>query len=324
MAERQLVFLRDSASLQQIPEAADLLTAQGMTLVRSLAEGDAAHVVALVTGLGRVSLADVEAFANLRVVAQFGAGTDNIDVAGLWHARKIPVTCTANLSNRHVAEQALAMLILTLRHVPQDISGLRADPFRWRDIQRGKGLSESVVGIVGAGNIGLEVARIVAPLAARVLVWSQRGRTLDLPPGCETVSSLDDLATSADAVTVHLSLNEATRGIIGAEFFAKSHHIALVNTSRGSIVDEAALLAALEAGSVRAAAVDVWSSEGVKDNPLIRALRLHPSVLPTSHIGAFTTGVQQLYAVQVARNILAVMGGRLAEISEHLATPAAL
>jgi D-3-phosphoglycerate dehydrogenase len=187
------------------------------------------------------------------------------------------------------------------------------------------GLSEAAVGIAGAGSIGLEVARIVAPLAAKVLVWSQRGRTLDLPAGCETVASLDDLALRADAVTVHLALTETTRGVIGKAFFdmvkANDRRIALVNTSRGSIVDEPALLEALESGAVRSAAIDVWSSEGAKDSDIVRTLRRHPSVLPTSHIGAFTTGVQQLYATQVARNIIAVSQGRLDEIAEHLVKP---
>ena len=191
---RQLVFLRDSPSLQQVPGAVDLLAQHGMTVVRTVTPEDAPDVVAVVTGLGRFGVADAAGFPALRVVAQFGAGTDNIDVAGLWQARRLPVTCTANLSNRHVAELALALLILVLRNAPQDAAGLRAEPFAWRPIGRGLGLSEAVVGIVGCGHIGLEAARLVAPLARQVLLWSQRGRPVrlvgrrprPLPPGRRT------------------------------------------------------------------------------------------------------------------------------------------
>ncbi len=261
--------------------------------------------MAVVVGLGKFGVADAARFPNLRTVAQFGAGTDNIDVAGL----QVPVTCTANLSNRHVAELALAMIICTLRGTPRDSAGLRAEPFAWRGIQRGIGLSDAVVGIIGGGNIGRETARLVEPLAGKVLMWNR-------------TSNIYQIADRADVVSVHLALNEGTRGIIGESFFDRvrsaQRRIAVVNTSRGTIIDEAALLAALNDGTVSAAAIDVWSAEGDRTSDIVTALRQHPAVLPTSHIGAFTTGVQRLYACQVARNIAAVVEGRVAEIAAYI------
>ena len=127
-------------------------------------------------------------------------------------------------------------------------------------------------------------------------------------------------------MSVHLALNDGTRGLVGAGFFDQvrqaGRSVALVNTSRGSIVDEAALLAALDDGTVRAAGVDVWSSEGASDTPIVRALRRHSAMLPSSHTGAFTQGVQQLYAMQVARNVVAAVSGRLEDVAEHVVAPA--
>jgi len=325
MIHRKLVFLRDSPSLIQVDEAVAVLCAHGLTPVRSLAEGEAAEVVAIVTGLGKFPATDAAGYPNLRTVAQFGAGTDNIDVQGLWQSRRIAVTCTPNLSNRHVAEWALALLILTLRAAPRDASGLRAEPFSWRDVPRGLGLSEAVVGVIGCGNIGLEAAALVAPLAAKVLLWNRSAKTIRLPQvdpdRCEVVADLNELAERADAVTVHLALNAGTRGLLGEAFFARGRGLALVNTSRGNIVDEAALLVALENGTVKSAGIDVWSTEGAGTTDIVQALRRHPGVLPSSHIGAFTQGVQRLYAVQVARNIAAIVEGREAEIAPYIADP---
>ncbi len=273
--------------------------------MRTLRPEDESDVVAVVVGLGKFGVADAARFPNLRTVAQFGAGTDNIDVAGL----QVPVTCTANLSNRHVAELALAMIIFALRGAPRDSAGLRADPFHWRGIQRGLGLSDAVVGIIGGGNIGRETARLVEPLAGKVLMWNR-------------TSNMSEIADRADVISVHLALNEGTRGLIGEAFFARvrsaQRRIAVVNTSRGTIIDEAALLDALNDGTVSAAAIDVWSIEGDRTSQIVTALRQHPAVLPTSHIGAFTTGVQRLYAIQVARNIAAVVEGRIAEIAAYI------
>jgi D-3-phosphoglycerate dehydrogenase len=325
---RKLVFLQDSPSLIQVDEAVAILQQHGLETTRTLGPDDAQDVVAVVVGLGRFTTADAERFPRLATVAQFGAGTDNIDVRGLWAKRGLPVSCTPNLSNRHVAELALAMLILALRGAPQDVAGLKSDPFAWRQIPRGRGMSESTIGIVGCGNIGLEAARLIAPLAERTLLWNRTPRTIHLE-GVETskyevISTLEELAARADAITVHLALTDTTRGLIGAEFFdhikQAGRHMAVVNTSRGTIVDETALLAALENRSISAAAIDVWSAEGPNDSEIVRRLRTHPGVLPTSHIGAFTQGVQHLYAVQVALNIAAAVEGRLTDITPYLAS----
>jgi D-3-phosphoglycerate dehydrogenase len=153
-------------------------------------------------------------------------------------------------------------------------------------------------------------------LAARTLLWNRTPRPVHLPgvdpSRYESVTDLNELAACCDGVSVHLALTPQTRGIVGAAFFEQvrvaGRSIALVNTARGGIVDEPALLDALKSGTVRDAAVDVWSTEGAEPTEIVRTLQYHPSVLPTTHIGAFTRGVQHRCAMQVAANIVAELG----------------
>jgi D-3-phosphoglycerate dehydrogenase / 2-oxoglutarate reductase len=287
--------------------------------------------VAVVVGLGRFDQADATPYPQLRTVARYGAGYDNVDVKGLWDAGRIFVSCTANLSNRDVAELALAMTILALRDAPRDVASLSSDNPAWRVIGRGVSLSDATIGVVGCGNIGLEFARLVMPLASKILLWNRSRRALPLETSggarYEVVGDLDELAARSDAISVHLALTPGTHGIIGSSFFQKlrsaDRSIALVNTSRGNVVDEVALLEALNDGSVRAAAIDVWSAEGgAAATETVRALRSHPAVLPTSHIGAHTTGVLYRYAMQCAQNIVATVEGRPGDVSQYIVDPA--
>jgi phosphoglycerate dehydrogenase-like enzyme len=327
-----LVFLRDSFSILQVPEAAQLVRGHGLMLVREVPAGREGDVVAVVVGLGALGVQDVQRFPNLCAVARFGAGVDNVDVAGLWRERRLTVSCTPSLSNRDVAEFALAMIILALRGAPRDIAALSGERSTWRVVDRGLGLAEATVGIVGCGNIGRETAALVAPLAAHTLLWNRSARSFNLAGVAAdrysfAATDLHELALRADVVSVHVALNAETRGLVGKAFFdrlrATGRAIALVNTSRGDVVDEVALLHALDDGAVYAAAVDVWSAEGQRTSETVLALRRHPAVLPTSHIGSHTTGSLYRYAMQCARNIVAVVDGRSDDVAAFVVDPGA-
>ncbi len=321
-----LIYLQDLPSLLQVEEAVSLLRAHGLTVVRTLAAADHARVAAVVVGLGSFAGSDAERFPNLRTVAKFGAGSDGIDVDALWRDRRIPVSCTADVATRDVAEWTLALIVLALRRAPRDIRRLGAESAAWRDIPRGISLSDAVVGIVGSGHIGTETARLLSGLAKKILFWNRSGVPVALP-GTEAVADLAELAARADVVSLHVALGPSTRNLLGAAFFDRARKsgrtLALVNTARGGVVDEAALLQALEDGTITAACIDVWSAEGTKETELVRALRRHPSVLPTSHIGAYTSGVQRRYAMRCARNIAAVIAGRPDEVARYIVRPAA-
>jgi D-3-phosphoglycerate dehydrogenase len=328
----RLVFLRDSFSIPQVPEAAQFVRDHDLILVREVPAELEGDVVAVVLGLAPFGLPDAQRFPNLRAVARFGAGVDNVDVAGLWRERRLRVSCTPGLSNRDVAEFALAMIILALRGAPRDIAALSGEPSTWRVIDRGLGLADATVGIVGCGNIGRETAALVAPLAGHTLLWNRSARPISLADVAadrysRAADGLDELARCADVVSVHLALNAETRGLIGEAFFDKlraaRRAIALVNTARGDVVDERALLRALDDRVVYAAAVDVWSAEGQRTSETVLALRRHPAVLPTSHIGSHTRGSLHCYAMQCARNIVAAVDGRSEEVAAFMIDPGA-
>ncbi len=323
-----LVYLRDSKTLVAEPDAVRLLEAAGLSPVVAVPPDRADDVCAMIAGLAPLGVNDVAAFRNLKTVARFGTGTDNVDVDGLA-ARGIAVTRTADLASGDVGELALALIILALRRAPRDMRSLAADAAAWRPIPRGLALSESVIGIAGTGAIGAAVARMALPLARRVLVWNRSGILPEHAAWmaeCELCPTLHELALRSNVLSIHLALNAQTSGMIGTSFFAglaaANHSLALVNTARGGIVDEVALLAALEAGIVHSAAIDVWSAEGAAMNEAVRRLRAHSAVLPSSHLGAYTLGAQRRYAMQCAQNIIAVLAGDLVSIAGNLASPA--
>ena len=321
-----IVYLRDSFSILQSPPAVELLAKHGLTPKKDLSPADDPRVVAVVVGLGQFSLADAARFSNLKTVARFGAGADNIAAQDLWRARRIVSSCTSDLATRDVAEFALGLIILATRGAARDLKGLGATPSKWRVIDRTKALCDSVVAVIGAGNIGLETARLVAPLVSRVLLWNRSSRPLELgdvePAKIERVTDIGEIARRADTVSLHVALGDETRGLIGEAFFNEVRRarrsVALVNTARGEVVDEAQLLAALDDRTVRDAAIDVWSTEGVRESDVVKALRAHPSVMATSHIGSHTDGVLHRYATQCVRNVAALVEDRAVDVAKFV------
>ena len=326
MTVPRIVFLRDSFTLLQWPEAVEELSRHGLTPKQTLEAGDEPHVVGVVVGLGKFGLADAAPFPNLETVARFGAGADNIASDDLWGQRRISSSCTIDLGTRDVAEFALGMIIAALRGVPRDLAGLRATPSRWRVIDRTPALRDAVVGIAGAGHIGLETVRLVAPLTSRVLLWNRTRRDFDLrgvpDDRVEFVSDIMEFARHADVISLHVALGDETLNLIGKKFFetvrASRRSIAIVNTSRGEVVDEAELLAALNDGTVRDAVLDVWSAEGARSTPVVDALRAHPRVLPTSHIGSHTESVLERYSMQCVRNVIALVENRPGDVARYV------
>ena len=186
----------------------------------------------------------------LRIVANYGVGVDNVDLEAAA-ARGVTVTNTPDVLTRATAEFALALLLALVRRVAEgDRLVRRGDPWRWEPMfLLGRGLAGRTLLVVGAGRIGTEVARLARGLGMDVRT---AGRGDDLAP----------LLPVADAVSLHVPLTDSTRHLVGApELRALKRGAVLVNTSRGSVVDEGALVAALEAGELAGAALDVFEDE---------------------------------------------------------------
>jgi D-3-phosphoglycerate dehydrogenase len=255
---------------------------------------------ALIVRSGTKVTADLlEVADKLRVVGRAGIGVDNVDL-GAATARGVIVMNTPEGNAVTTAEHALALMMSVARHIPQAYSTLRDGQWAKGKFS-GKELCNQVLGVVGLGNIGSIVADRARGLRMRViahdpLVSEERAERLGV-----RLVSFEDLLATADVITVHVPLTKETRGLIGSQAFAKMKRgVLLVNASRGGIVDEDALLEAIDSGIVAGAALDVFAQEPVpKDHPLLH----RDQVVATPHLGAATAEAQLKVAVAVAEQV---------------------
>ena len=242
----------------------------------------------------------------LRAVANCAVGYDNVDLAAAG-ARGIVVTNTPDVLTESSADLAFALILAAARRVVEGDHMVRTGAWRgWRPDQLlGQDVHGATLGVVGLGRIGAAVARRARGFAMRVVYWSRR-RSQRAPAGARWVP-LDRLLATADVVTLHVPLTPATRGLIGARELARMKRTAvLVNTSRGPIVDERALITALRRRRIAAAGLDVFAAE-----PHVpAALRALPNVVLTPHVASATTATRAAMATLAARNLAVALAGR--------------
>ncbi len=235
----------------------------------------------------------------LKVVGRAGIGVDNIDVpAATDHG--VVVVNTPEGNNITTAEHAIALMVSLARHIPQATASMKARKWEKKKFQ-GMELYNRVLGVVGAGNIGRIVCLRGAGLGMKVIVHDpfitpEAAAKL----GAELVS-FDELLERADVITVHVPKTKGTTGLLNKAAFAKCKDgVFVINAARGGIVDEEALLEALDSGKVGGAGLDVFVEEPPPDDhPLVA----HPNVICTPHLGASTEQAQVNVAVAVAEQI---------------------
>ena len=198
-----------------------------------------------------------EACPKLKLVSIWGTGTDNIDLVA---ARRLGVTVTntPGVSAPSSAEHTLALLLAAARKVPRLDAEVRDGKWPRGNMTL---LNGKTVGVIGLGAIGLRFARLAAGIGMKVIAWTMNPRDLGFP-----LVALDDLLANSDVVSLHLRLSDETRTFLGRDRIAKMKPGALlVNTARGPIVDEAAMIEALQSGHVAAAGLDVFDIEPLPD-----------------------------------------------------------
>ena len=271
---------------------------------------------ALVVRSTRVEAATLEAGDSLRLVVRAGAGTNTIDKG---RARELGIdVCNVPGANAlAVAELTLGLIISADRRIPDNVADLRDGVWNKKRYSQARGLFGRSLGIVGAGAIGMAVAERAAAFGMRILVLAspRRGdavRARLAAIGATEQPSLGELAENSDYLTLHVPGGAQTRGLVDRDVLARMRPgSVLVNTSRSDVVDEPALLEALETKGVRAV-VDVYDGEPASgeagfDSPLAR----HPSVYGTHHIGASTEQAQLAVADGVASVISAFVDGNV-------------
>ena len=281
----------------------------------ALAQALADHEILVVRGT-RVDAATLDAGSALELVVRAGAGTNSIDKS---HAaeRGVRVCNVPGANAIAVAELVIGLIIAIDRNIASNIIDLRNRRWDKRMYGKARGLYGLNIGILGLGAIGLAVAQRAHAFGMRVHTVARTGRSQEALDGIRAweiveVDSLDEIIRLSDIISLHLPLSEKTERLVDDEFLAKMKDNAmLINTSRGELVDEAALIRAMDGKGIRAG-LDVYRNEPASgEAEFDSALASHPNVRGTHHIGASTDQAQGAVADGVVRVIDSFATGQL-------------
>ena len=247
----------------------------------------------------------IEAGRNLKVVARAGIGVDNIDLDAATRAGIAVVN--APIGNTvAAAEHTLALMLALARNVPQACASMKEGQWQ-RSAFMGIEVRNKTLGIIGLGRVGSEVARRASSFGMRLIAFDPFVAPDFAARLGVTTMTLDELLPQADFITLHTPLTPGTTKMINTEQLAKMKPGArLINVARGELVDEDALLEALENEQLAGVALDVFTNEPPGDLPLLR----HPRLMATPHLGASTQEAQREVAIEAAEQVIAVLNGQ--------------
>jgi len=258
--------------------------------------------VALIVRYGQINAAVIDAGKGLRVISKHGSGIDNIDRTTAT-ARGIAVKAAVGVNAPAVAEHAIALLLACAKSVvPLNV---RMHTGHWdKPTHKSMELRGKTLGLVGLGAIGQRVAAIAHAMEMRVIGHDPYASNL---PAAITPVDLETLWHESDAISLHAPLTDATRKLVNAGTLARCRDgVILVNTARGGLIDEAALVAAAKSGKVASAGLDSFAAEPPPaDHPFFGI----PNLILSPHIGGVTQDAYVNMGVAAARNVLAVLAG---------------
>ncbi len=299
----QKILISDSLAEQGV---AVLEQASGIEVLNrpGISPGELLELIEDIDGLvirsnTKVTAELLEAASSLRIIGRAGIGVDNVDVAAATR-RGIVVANTPEGNNIAAAEHAIALIVSLARHIPKATASMKAGKWEKRKFQ-GMELFNRTLGVLGAGNIGRYVVARAKGLGMKVIVHDPY-LTAEAAARLEVERvEFDEMMSRADILTVHVPKTKETTGIIDREAFAKAKPgLLVINAARGGIVDEEALLEALDSGQVGAAGLDVFDEEPPPPgHPLVN----HPNVICTPHLGASTDQAQINVAIAVAEQL---------------------
>jgi len=253
----------------------------------------------------KVTAKVAEAGKNLKVVGRAGVGVDNIDVAAAI-ARGITVVNSPLAASVAVAEHTLGLMLSLARLIPAADASMKQNKWE-KSAFMGAELNGKTLGLLGIGRIGAEVAKRAAAFGMTVLAYDPYLNPDQIRGRGALPAAFDEVIARSDYVSLHLPLTAGTQGLMSAEQFGKMKKGArLICAARGGVIDEDALRAALDSGTLGGAALDVFAAEP----PPAGSIASHPKVIATPHVGAQTHEAQSSAGTMIAEEVLAVLQGK--------------
>jgi len=281
--------------------AAEVVERTGIT-PEELLESIVDFAALIVRGRTRVTRAAIEAGRTLRVIGRAGVGVDNIDLEAA-RQRQIAVVNAPTSTTSAVAELTFGLLLALAREIPRADAAMKQGQWLKKELQ-GVELAGKTLGIIGFGRIGMELGKRAAAFGMNIVAYDPLIQEDAVRAGGAESVSLQDLYAWSDFISLHLPFDVQTRDLIGPLAIAQMKEgVRLICAARGGIMDEAALLSALESGKVAGAALDVFETEP----PGMTNLVMHPHVIATPHIGAQTAEAQARAAEDIAHEVLAAL-----------------
>ncbi|MFX1466781.1 MAG: hydroxyacid dehydrogenase [Promethearchaeota archaeon] len=274
---------------------------ESLSVIKELVREYDVLIVRSATKVTREMLAE----SSLQVIGRAGVGLDNIDLEAAQE-HNITIFNTPNAPSVSVAELVIGLIIALFRHIPIGDKGLKEGKWLKKELQ-GLELKGKTLGIVGFGNIGLEVAKRAKSFEMTVLAYDvldsalENAKRMDVEPFGPSKDALDAILRNADVITLHVPLLPSTYHMIGErEFSLMKDGVYLINASRGGVIDEKALLEAIRSEKVAGAALDVFEKEPPGKSELIN----EPNVIATPHIGSNTKETQKNASLILAKKII--------------------
>jgi len=304
LAEEGIRKLREECSVDVLPQL------KRQEFLDAIGEYDAV----IVRSATQIDKEAIEKGWRLKVVGRAGIGLDNIDVEAATR-RGILVVNAPQSNILSAAEHTMALLLSMARQVPAADASLRSGKWE-RSKFNGVELFGKTLGVIGMGRIGSLVAQRALAFGMRVIVFDpyvSEGRATKL--GIQLAQNLEALCRESDFITIHLPKTSETKGLLGEKAFSvMKPGVRIVNTARGGIVDEAALLRAHEKGIVAGAAFDVFEKEPPGKHPFFD----HPGFVVTPHLGASTQEAQEKAGTSIAEQVLLALRGEFAPYAVNI------
>lgn len=252
----------------------------------------------------RVTSEIFEASGRLKVVGRAGVGVDNIDL-GAARVHGVTVVNAPVSTTLAVAELTFGLMLALAREIPRADSGMKHEQWLKKELA-GLELHGKTLGLLGMGRIGAEVSKRAAIFGMDILAYDPLVPEEYIRQRWAIPVSLEELYANSDFISLHLPLKTETRSMVDGQAFGRMKRgVRIVCAARGGIIDEPALLAALESGQVAGAALDVFSTEPPGASELVR----HPKVVATPHVGAQTAEAQLRASEDIANEVLAALNG---------------